>query len=112
MNDGNVDKSDPIQLHLTFLEAQNLISKVRYYRDLFLPLISFYLQTSSFLAEDDAVKLAATGLQAQHGNYDPNVHTKEWIEKNCGKTVRIKSFEIRVFKTLFIEIGCGCCQHR
>jgi hypothetical protein len=63
-DDANVDRSDPVQLHLVYAQCRDS------------------LKTMPGLNEAEAAQLEALRLQAEVGTVDPNLHSKEWLRKN------------------------------
>jgi hypothetical protein len=61
-HDSNVDRSDPVQLHLIYQQSRDSV-----------------LSGALPIRAEDAAALAASQLQVEVGNYDPAVHTREWL---------------------------------
>jgi talin len=64
VDDLNVDKSDPIQLHLVYLQSRDAILTGEYPVQL-----------------EEAIQFAAVQLQVEVGNYDPQVHNDKWFRR-------------------------------
>lgn len=64
VDDLNVDKSDPIQLHLVYLQSRDAILTGEYPVQL-----------------EEAVQFASIQLQVEVGNYDPAVHNDKWFRR-------------------------------
>ncbi len=65
VDDLNVDKSDPIQLHLVYLQSRDAILTGEYPVQL-----------------EEAIQIAAVQLQVEMGNYDPQTHNDEWFHRS------------------------------
>jgi talin len=64
VDDLNVDKSDPIQLHLVYLQSRDAILTGEYPVQL-----------------EEALQFAAVQLQVEVGNYDPQVNNDKWFRR-------------------------------
>lgn len=65
VDDLNVDKSDPIQLHLVYLQSRDAILTGEYPVQL-----------------EEAMQFAAIQLQVEVGNIDPSVHNDKWFRRS------------------------------
>lgn len=64
VDDLNVDKSDPIQLHLVYLQSRDAILSGEYPVQL-----------------EEACQFASVQLQVEVGNYDPQQHNDKWFRR-------------------------------
>lgn len=65
-NDFNIDKDDPMQLHLIYIQAVASVVKGKY----------------DPLQRQEAIDLASVQVQIMHGNHDPNKHKPGFIDIN------------------------------
>ena len=80
-NDANVDRSDPMQLHLLFVQCHDNIT-------------AGLMPTQ----RDEAISLAALECQIMYGNHDPAKHKKNWLDMskifNPGWLKKVKEEEV------------------